>query len=401
MSRREGYEARSGRAYSDRGRSGRHVQTNRNGASRSSGYSGNAKRRRAKQGGHIGRNLLFLLLELLVIVGLIFILRNFAIPYSKMQRIQLDNVKLTESMNEGVVDNKVLQGYRTIAFFGVDSTEGSLESNTRTDVIMLAAINKDTGDVRLCSVYRDTFMNLQKDSQGNERFGKVNAAYAYGGPDRAIRTLNANLDLNITDFVTIGFEGITEVVNALGGIELDVQEEAVGHLNNYQLTMADAMGINYTPMTHGGLQTVDGLQATAYCRVRYIAGNDLARAGHQREVLEAIFKKAKTASIGNLTNIVKDVLPLMKTSLSDTEMIGLVSDIAKYNFAGTGGFPQQDKLAFGTVEGYGSCVIANDLAANVLWLHAFLFENMEYTLTPDCKSNSDKIYQMSSPYMQF
>ena len=349
---------------------------------------------------------MLLFLELLVIAGLIFILRNLVIPYSMMERVALNNIKITAAMNEGVAENKVLVGYRTIAFFGVDSREGILmgatessQTGTLSDVIMIASINKDTGDVKLCSVYRDTFVNLQDGD-----YGKVNAAYSLGGPDRAIRTLNANLDLNITDFVTVGFEGVTEVVNALGGIEVDIQEEAVSHLNNYQLTMSEEMGIDYTPLDHGGLQTIDGLQATAYCRVRYIAGNDLARAGHQRDVLEAIFAKAKTASVGNLTNIVRDVLPLVKTSLSDTEILDMALDITKYNLAGTGGFPQQDKLSFGLVPNNpyaGSSVLANDLAANTLWLHAFLFNNMEYKLTPDCQANSDKIYQMTAQYMEF
>ena len=411
MSRRDEYEARAGRGYSDRGRSDRTVQNPRNGAHRSQERPGNGKNRNKRRKSTIGRNAAWLVVELIVIIGLVFILRNLVIPYSLMGRVKLNNVKLAESMNEGVAENKVLQGYRTIAFFGVDSRDGILmgatESSTTgtlSDVIMIAAINKDSGDVRLCSVYRDTFMNLQQDGQGNDVFGKVNAAYSLGGPDRAIRTLNANLDLNITDFVTVGFEGVTEVVNALGGIEVDIQEEAVEHLNNYQLTMAESMNMSYTPLTHGGLQTIDGLQATAYCRVRYIAGNDLARAGHQRDVLEAIFAKAKTASVGNLTAIVRDVLPLVKTSLTDGEILDMAMDITKYNLAGTGGFPQQDKLTFGMIPNNpyaGSSVIANDLAANIIWLHTFLFDNPQYQLTPDCQANSDRVYQLSAPYMEF
>lgn len=406
MSRRDEYESRSGRGYSDRGRSDRNVHSNRNGANRSQSRQGDGRNRNRHRKSTTGINAVLLFLELLVIAGLIFILRNLVIPYSMMERVALNNIKITAAMNEGVAENKVLEGYRTIAFFGVDSREGILmgatessQTGTLSDVIMIASINKDTGDVKLCSVYRDTFVNLQDGD-----YGKVNAAYSLGGPDRAIRTLNANLDLNITDFVTVGFEGVTEVVNALGGIEVDIQEEAVSHLNNYQLTMSEEMGIDYTPLDHGGLQTIDGLQATAYCRVRYIAGNDLARAGHQRDVLEAIFAKAKTASVGNLTNIVRDVLPLVKTSLSDTEILDMALDITKYNLAGTGGFPQQDKLSFGLVPNNpyaGSSVLANDLAANTLWLHAFLFNNMEYKLTPDCQANSDKIYQMTAQYMEF
>ena len=198
-------------------------------------------------------------------------------------------------MNKGVEENPVFKDYTTIALFGVDSTGGILmgkdtssSTGTRTDVIMVASINNKTGEVKLCSVYRDTFVDI-----GDNNYTKINAAYSYGGPDQAIKTLNRNLDLNIKEFVTIGFEGLTDIINSLGGIELDIDEDAVIHLNNYQLTMADELGISYTPLEHGGYQTVDGLQATAYCRVRYIAGSDLGRAQHQRDVLKAILEKSK------------------------------------------------------------------------------------------------------------
>ena len=126
----------------------------------------------------------------------------------------------------------------------------SSSTGTRTDVIMVASINNKTGEVKLCSVYRDTFVDI-----GDNNYTKINAAYSYGGPDQAIKTLNRNLDLNIKEFVTIGFEGLTDIINSLGGIELDIDEDAVIHLNNYQLTMADELGISYTPLKHRGYTT--------------------------------------------------------------------------------------------------------------------------------------------------
>ena len=124
-------------------------------------------------------------------------------------------------------EGSVLQGYRNIALFGVDSTEGALTKNTRSDTIMIASINLDTGDCKLVSVYRDTYLNLS-----NDTYNKCNAAYAKGGPMQAINMLNMNLDMNITDFVTVGFSGLTETIDALGGVYIDVKEEEISHLNN-------------------------------------------------------------------------------------------------------------------------------------------------------------------------
>lgn len=114
-------------------------------------------------------------------------------------------------MNENVENNEVMQGYRNIALFGVDSQEGSLGKGTRSDTIIIASINQDTGDVKLVSVFRDTYLNL-----GNDNYNKCNAAYAKGGPEQAIMMLNKNLDMNITDYVTVGFDGLIEVIDALG-----------------------------------------------------------------------------------------------------------------------------------------------------------------------------------------
>ncbi len=361
------------------------------------------KRRRKT---HKGRNSIILLFELIVILGLLWVLRSVVYPYSKMKQITLNETQIVAEMNKGVEENPVFKDYTTIALFGVDSTGGVLmgkdtssSTGTRTDVIMVASINNRTGDVKLCSVYRDTFVDI-----GDNNYTKINAAYSYGGPDQAIKTLNRNLDLNITEFVTIGFEGLTDIVNSLGGVELDIQEDAIIHLNNYQLTMAEEMGISYTPLEHGGLQTVNGLQATAYCRVRYIAGSDLGRAQHQRDVLKAILEKAKKVAkekdIATLVSLANTILPKVATSLSISDISGIVSGVGKYNFAGESGIPQTDMLSYGNIPGSGSCVIAMDLAKNVRWLHSYLYNNSDYTLTPDCQSNSDRIYSQSSPYAQ-
>ena len=178
--------------------------------------------------------------------------------------------------------------YRNIVLFGVDSREKVLLKGTRSDTIMIASVNEKTHEVKLVSVYRDTFLNV-----GEDTYNKANVAYAYGGPDRAVEMLNDNLDLEITDYVTVGFSGLIDTVDAVGGITISLTEEEVGYLNSYQICMAEELGREYIPVEHAGEQVLNGMQATAYCRIRYTAGSDFKRTQRQRDVLIQILEKAK------------------------------------------------------------------------------------------------------------
>ena len=211
---------------------------------------------------------------LLFIVEIFVLLLMVVVLYGVLKTEKVGKVEIPE---EDIVINPIVEqkeettmkGYRNIALFGVDSTTGALDKNTRSDSIMIASINLDTGECKLVSVYRDTYLNLSNDS-----YNKCNAAYAKGGPKQAINMLNMNLDMNITDFVTVGFAGLTDTIDALGGIMIDVDSEELKHINSYQICMAEDLKRSYTPVTDTGYQLLDGLQATAYCRIRYTAGDD-------------------------------------------------------------------------------------------------------------------------------
>lgn len=152
---------------------------------------------------------------------------------TKVDYIAIDEEKIViDEQVQEQTQTGAMKGYRNIALFGVDSRNGELDKNTRTDTIMIASINQDTKEVKLISIFRDTYLNL-----GNDTYNKANSAYAKGGPEQAINMLNMNLDMNITDFVTIGFDGLIDVIDAVGGIEIDVKESEIVHLNNYQISM--------------------------------------------------------------------------------------------------------------------------------------------------------------------
>ena len=249
--------------------------------------------------------------EILILAVLLVVLYA-VLKTDNIQKITVDEKKIEANFNENVANNNKMTGYRNIALFGVDSREGDLGKGTRSDTIMIASINEETGDVKLCSVYRDTYMNL-----GNDTYNKCNAAYAKGGPELAINMLNMNLDMNITNYVTVGFDGLINTIDALGGVYVDVTEAEIQHLNNYQISMVGTTtdgktfvaeeGKDYQAVKEPGYQLLNGLQATAYCRIRYI-GDDFARAQRQRTVLTATMEAAKKVSPTKLNKILDRVI---------------------------------------------------------------------------------------------
>ncbi len=336
---------------------------------------------------------------ILFVVEIFVLLLAVVVLYGVLKTEKVGKVDIPEEdivINEEVLEKQetTMKGYRNIALFGVDSTTGALTKNTRSDSIMIASINLDTGECKIVSVYRDTYLNL-----GNDTYNKCNAAYAKGGPEQAINMLNMNMDMNITDFVTVGFAGLSDTIDALGGVMIEVDEAEIEHLNNYQLCMAEDLKRTYTPVTSTGYQQLDGLQATAYCRIRYTAGDDFKRAERQREVLMAIADKAKTASPATLNKVANDVFSEVYTSLDLSEILELLGEVTKYEIVGQAGFPEDNHRATGTIGSKGSCVVPVSLEENVTWLHNFLFEDEAYTPSEAVKEYSQKVVADTNGYL--
>ena len=371
-------------------------------SSHASHGSAHHKKKKKNKGGKI----VLFIIEILILLVMVFVL------YSVLKTEKVGKVDIPEEdivINEEVKEKEetTMKGYRNIALFGVDSREGQLDKKTRSDTIMIASINQDTGECKLVSVYRDTYLNL-----GNDSYNKCNAAYAKGGPEQAINMLNMNLDMNITDFVTVGFAGLTDTIDALGGIQIDVHENEIQHLNNYQISMVGKQdgtvnakgepnyvataGVDYTPVTKAGLQTLNGLQATAYCRIRYV-GNDFARTQRQRTVIEKVAKKAMTLNPATLNNIANAVFPKIATSLYLSEIIELLGGITGYTIGETASFPFDGSVQTGRVRKM-SVVIPQDLEYNVTLLHQMLFDEQDYTPSSTVKTCSSKIASDTGVY---
>jgi len=340
------------------------------------------------------KKILLLLCEIFVLALLVVVVYGVT-KTEKVTKVKIDEEKIVAKMNDTVVENVVLKGYTNIALFGVDSREGSLGKGTRSDTIIIASINNDTGDIRLCSVFRDTYLNL-----GNDTYNKCNAAYAKGGPEQAINMLNMNLDMNITDYVTVGFDGLIETIDALGGVYIDVAENEIVHLNNYQISMVGKTtdkktytateGVDYIAVKQPGRQLLNGLQATAYCRIRYV-GNDFMRAQRQRTVLAAVMDVCKQTDPAKLNKILDAALPNVSTSLGVDEMASMLGNVTKYQITGSDGFPFETNRTTGTVGSKGSCVIPTDLATNVAMFHKFMFDDDDYQVSSQVKQYSSKV----------
>lgn len=306
---------------------------------------------------------------------------------------QLDKIQKPEyetpqtPQNESIEETTVeaMTGYTNIALFGLDTRKaGQLGKGNRSDTMIIASINNDTKEVRLVSLYRDTYLDLT-----NGKYNKCNGAYSAGGPQQAVSMLNKNLDLDIQHYVSVDFAALTKVVDELGGIEIDVDEEELKHLNNYTVETSEVTGVETTKLTQPGLQLLDGVQATSYCRIRYTAGDDFKRTERQREVIMEIVSKGKKADISKINAIIDAVFPMVATSYGHDELLEMAPQLLGYSIVDTAGFPFDKET--GNVSGKGSCVIPVNLAENVRQLHEYLFNNYEYTPSSAVQEISDKI----------
>ncbi len=356
---------------------------------KSSGKSTSKKKQAKKQ----RRRIIIFIVEIIILVIAVVVLYG-VMKGTGSGKVELNDEKIIINDTVEQAQETTMKGYRNIALFGVDSTSGALTKNTRSDTIMIASINQDTGECKLVSVYRDTYLNLSNDS-----YNKCNAAYAKGGPEQAINMLNMNLDMNITDFVTVGFAGLTDTIDALGGVYIDVDDSEISHLNNYQLCIAEDLKRTYTPVAETGYQLLDGLQATGYCRIRYTAGDDFKRAERQREVLSAVADQAKKASLPQLTSTADAVFNEVYTSLDLAEIVDMLGNVGTYYISDTAGFPQESNRATGTIGSKGSCVIPLSLEDNVKWLHEFLFDAKDYEPSETVKKCSQQIYDDTNGYL--
>ena len=348
----------------------------------------NRKRKKMTRRQRRKRKLILFIVEVLVILILLAAL-FVIIKLNKLNNTgDLDEDKL--NINIDAKTQELLDGYTNIALFGIDNRSTGKYESGNSDCIMIASINNDTKEVRLISVYRDSFLAVDDD----DNLRKLNAAYAKGGPTGAVAALNKNLDLDIKEYVAVDFNAVMEVVDALGGIELDISSKEAETMKIYINEMNEVMGTNGTAVSGPGLQTVNGIQALAYCRDRYSGGDDYGRTERQRTVISKIVEKAKAASLPTLNKVIDKLFPDISTSLSSPEILGLAAGIKDYELADTQGWPFQ--LTTERMGGkLGDVVVPTDLETNVNLLHQYLFDVEDYETTQTVKNISKSVFNAS------
>lgn len=294
---------------------------------------------------------------------------------SKMTKIETTELD-TDKLNIAETSEEQETGYLNVALFGLDSREGDLGKGNRSDTMMIASLNKATGEVKLVSVYRDTLLKLDDGS-----YNKANAAYAFGGPEGAISMINRSMDMDISKYVAVNFNALVDVIDALGGLDITLTDAEVVHMNNYCVETSKVTGADYTKIEPevAGTYHLNGVQAVSYSRIRYTGGCDFERTSRQRHVLELIAEKAQSASFSTLNKIIDKVFPQVSTNFTITEMIAYAKDIAKYKLGDSMGFP--DNNSFDMLDVVGSVVIPETLTSNVEDVHKFLFGDDGYTIS--------------------
>lgn len=329
----------------------------------------------------------FVLLAMFILICVIYVKNYARMKYNEMDINEISEDQLLT--NTGVKD--ATSGYRTIALYGVDSREQNLGSGTNSDSIMIASINKSTQEIKLVSVYRDTLMEIASGSMDVSQ--KVNYAYQVGGPVTAINTLNTNMDLNITDYVAVDFNAMASIIDAVGGVDVNILDDEVNNFNKNLAEQISLSGAYSSGITEAGQYTLDGQQAVAYSRIRSTGKGDVTRTERQRIVLMKVIDKLLKADTGSLDSFVDVSFNCISTSLNKDDIHNLVKSVAKYKVVDTAGFPFAYETA--DITDKGNCIVAADMAANVQALHEYLYGTKNYRVSSEAAAINSSLAEES------
>lgn len=328
--------------------------------------------------------IILIVVELIVLVVLAVALYGI----SKLNKIQRDDTFVPDEVevNEDIQSETIeaMDNFETIAVFGLDNRSNGKLSSGNSDVVIVVTIDNETKEVKMCSVYRDTYLDI-----GGGKFRKANSAFSSGGAQAAISMLNKNLDLNITDYVTVDFNAVVECIDLIGGIELTITDEEAHLMTGYMKEINKLTGHSSVVPESGGTYLLDGVQATAYARIRYTAGDDYKRTERQRDVIIKMAEKAQKSDLATINKVIDTVFGDIATSYSNAELIALAAQVFDYEITGSAGFPFTKNTI--TLGSKGSVVAPCTLESNVIELHKFLYGNEEYVPSSTVKANSMKI----------
>lgn len=337
----------------------------------------------------IRRIIVFAVLEVIALCGM-FLFAYASKQYGKIQRPTVDQkvIKNVNLSNEEI--EAIERGYWNIAVFGVDSRNSAVGKGCNSDVIMIVSINRDTGEIKLCSVYRDTYLKT-----GDSTYGKINGAYCMGGPEQALKALNENLDLNLTQYVTFNWRAVATGINILGGVDIELSKAEFAYINGFITETVKGTGLGSVQLQHAGMNHLDGVQAVAYARLR-LMDNDYARTERQRKVIKQCFEKAKNADMQTLNDLLGNMLSMVATNMTWQDGLDAIAEVDKYEITESTGFPFARAEA--NMGKAGACVIPQTLESNVRDLHQILFNQADYDTSEQVKQISTYISAKTGYY---
>ena len=331
-----------------------------------------------------GLKIFLRVLIVIIVIILGIAIAGYSFVHSKLSKMKTEYIDKTAiGISEEAKDS--LKGYRNIALLGIDSRADDYGTGNRSDCIIIASINEKTKEVKLLSVYRDTYVYVTEN--GNKKLDKITHAYSYGGAQNTLKSLNEALDLNIPEYVTVNFDAVIAAVNALNGVEIDITSEELKYINDYIDATSQSSGVKSSHLSKAGRQTVDGVQAVAYSRIRYTAGGDYKRTERMRTVVTAMAKKAKTLNIGQLNKLADEILPRVSKNIENNDIIALIPSALSFDITESLGWPYNVK-GITTTAWYGVPVT---LESNVIKLHKELFGQEDYKVSETVKEMNDAI----------
>lgn len=374
----QGYSYEDYLAARGESRQGKHGASRR--AGRGSRKQPKAPRQRKRHRFHLGR-----LIRNLIILALILAVALFAYILSLTKNLdRVDTSGKNFAINDQVASD--LKGYRNIAILGSDARRGESYTGSRTDAIIILSIKRTTGETHMISVMRDSYLKI-RDGSGNLMLDKVTHAHAYGGGVDTISSLNRNLDLNIREYVVFNWQAVADTVDTLGGIEVDVKRNEIADLNKWGPETGRNVGSKYHKITHTGVQTLDGVQATTYCRIRKTSGGDTGRAQRYKKIMSAVMKKA-ASSPTKLSTLSKEVMPEIRTNMTQTQLATLMLRAPMMDMQKSISWP---KSYYGGIVNGVWYAIPTTLNTNVKRLHRQAFGQTDYVPTATCRAISDEI----------
>ena len=348
-----------------------------------------AKRMKATKKMNILLKIFIIVIVVLLVIALGIGTAGYVYINQMLGKLNQEEIDTTQiGIDEQV--SKRLKGYRNIAILGIDSRADDYGLGNRSDCIIVASLNQNTNEINLISVYRDTYMYVAQNK--TRRLDKITHAYAYGGAQNTLKSLNEALDLNISEYITVNFDAVMSAVDALDGIYIDIQADEIKHINKYIDDMNLEMNKHGTHVTKTGNQKLTGIQALAYSRVRYTEGGDYKRTERIRTVITAMLNKAKTLNIIRLNNFADTILPVIKTNISSSDIWGLMPSLASLKVKDNLGWPYETRGA--TINGvwYG---VPETLESNVVKLHKEAYGQENYEPSDTVKEMNEEIIRKS------